>query len=856
MEQPSNVRLVAKPEASAKGKAPAEAREQSGGTTITMADLLEHVEKGGTLDTLIPSSLSQEQVAKKLKGRKLKGKPEEYEDLLKKRPPLPPNMKERNAFEPVFKERELKSLLEGSPNWTPLPSIQRDKRDPHFAPEGGLANFASLRLNQTTYGKAVDVAMRLIQLPFDKFTASEIKEAWSWVESAWDYQVTDGPVNGLYRRIHDSTIKAKPKPPNAVDGKVMREAIEEFLPFDPVRCYDMRGLSLKECSKHVILNVNSGSGYPWCKPKRDVIKEAYEEACQLLNAIAEGTVAKYAVENPELVLVQLKNKLDLYEWRDTKKSIRQYFVFPFHWTYLFSAVMQNASKGFVGFWENPRSMNAHGFSWGTGGGDRLYKWVLWAKTQPPGIYAIAYSDDQLWVIVCGDKSVYVITPDYKRMDMNLPGWIGRLAHDHLVKHLADKLDKTWKAILTENCRMAFDTVVIVGYSLVYRASNFLKSGVTGTAEFDQYASAAAFGLIRDVVQAPANRADAETKLGQALERVRKAIGLSVKPETMTLWEFKEDQEHYPWPFLGKTLYRFHGHYVPGSSPVRAVASMTSPKKKLPGKALIAAQLTRVRDIVASGGFVHRPIYEAARNWYETMYKLDNRPKDPLEVETEDINSFRKPIQLDKLWEQVGDRFPEFEDILNFYLPTGAQVAHTATGVTSAELSAQRDHVSLESALKDMYSEGGSWADEQPGFTDRSGQDKGDISIPKAGAIPTEEQGRVRPLPADVKAKYNQRLKELYREKLAYAGVLKGFSGIPTGPKRRRGRSSKFEQVVETFIRGFDRDADDVTEETLPEATIEIPEEVWEDFDEGDYADLDEEMDRRAYLQADRRRSHF
>lgn len=316
---------------------------EEGEQTISMADLLDHLEGGGTLGTLMPRSQSSEALGKKIKGRKLKGDPEEYERLLKTRPPLPPNFKERNTFEQTFRERELKSMFEGSPNWTPVGSVLRDPRDPHYAKEGGLANLTSLRLTQTTYSKAPDVALRLIQLPFDKFTPQEIRAAWELVRRCWDFQVTSGPVNGLYRRVAESTRKPKPREPSVDIARLMKAGISEFLPFDPLRCYDMRGRSLKECSRHIILNLSSTSGYPWDKPKKDVAKEAYEEACQLLNAIADGTIAKYAKENPQLTLVQMKNKLDLYEYADTKKSIRQYFVFPFHWTYLFSAVMQNAT---------------------------------------------------------------------------------------------------------------------------------------------------------------------------------------------------------------------------------------------------------------------------------------------------------------------------------------------------------------------------------------------------------------------------------------------------------------------------------------------------------------------------------
>jgi len=281
--------------------------------------------------------------------------------------------------------------------------------------------------------------------------------------------------------------------------------------------------------------------------------------------------------------------------------------------------------------------------------------------------------------------------------MNLPGWVGKFAYQHLTEQMGHLLDKTWTAVLRENCRMAFDTLVIIGYSLVYRASNFLKSGVTGTAEFDQYASAMAFAVVKEEVGRPPDLSTFTKRLETALDRVRVAMGLVVKPETMRPHPFEEEQDRYEWSFLGKSLVKFHGHYVPGSEPVRALASMTSPKKKLTHHLAIAGQMTRVRDIIASGGFVHPLLYHAARQWYETMRKLDNRPKDPLEPDVDEINTFKKPTNLEPLLKEVGDRFPELEEILNLYLPVSARVVQTAAGTVSGP-EAQKEQVTLKSAL--------------------------------------------------------------------------------------------------------------------------------------------------------------
>lgn len=765
-------------------------------------------------------------------------------------------------------EETLRALFVGKRCFTPVEGIQRDELDSHYKKGGGKENLCTVVHGTRSIRQFGDTYMRIAACDEEHYTPAEVQQVREWCEEAKYFAVTNGPLISCFQRlVHAVSANVKPQGRLYIDPDVVAE-VKRMLPWRKSHVRDMKG-RMPGDFEWLTLNLNSSSGFPWDKPKKEVLKEAYEATAQLINAIRDGTAHQLLQKHPQWLLVKLMNKLDRYDIREILKSpekgvIRQYFVYPFHWVILFSAVNQNISQSMKGFWEDPDSFSAHGFAWQEGGPQRIIDWIRTQVAKGPGIYGIAYSDDQLWVVVCKDGTVYIMCPDINRMDLNLLSIVGRLYHEYGVSVLEGNIDKTWEAVLKLQCKMAFDCPVIMEYAMVMQTTNFLHSGVPGTPEFDQVASAAAFSVMKKVVGQPADLAEVKTRLETGFGVWMQKFGLSVKPYVLypATAELKDPAETFitSWTFLGKHLMfeKLVGGWLPRSDPVRCIASILAPKSTHFGVGQVRAQMTRVRQIVSAGGFAIPQVWRGASSWYLTCrVSLKLTPADP--GEPADAELIEPAIDLEMAMQFDGPEFPSYLECCNMYLPANRRMdlrtlVPSIVGANKPQAGVMSAAALVSSLFdeSDQFEATGAWADSSEAPRAVLG-DAGAVNIEPLRTTTAAMMGRARPKTAEEEkaAQAARRERFLARMEALGRGVRAVVKGAPgTARKGRALLGEKGRRYIEALVSEHIIAADEAEAPPVPEeAYVDVYEELAQYTDEAAtddyYADLAYEAEQLA-----------
>lgn len=681
------------------------------------------------------------------------------------------------------KEQTVRDLVRNySVNFVPVEGIPRDPMDPHYVKGGGKENICTVVHTTRLVAQAPDCYGVIVTGNTETDTVEEINWVRRLGSQVIHQVVTNGPMIDCIRRWVSAAGPVKVPGKYYIDPSTIEEVCK-MLPWRPNYVRDMVGTMPDY--KWLELNLKSSAGFPWDQPKKDpkVMLAAYQTACDILNGIRDGSIAKLLTEHPQWLLVKLMNKLDRYDMRELHEkkdtgTVRQYFVYGFHWVILFSALTQNVSQSMVGFWEDPRSFSAHGFSWQNGGPQRIVDWIRWAAKQAPGLYGIAYSDDQLWVVVCKDGTVYILVLDIKRMDLNLVANVGRLYVEYGKRVLVGKIDKTWEGALTLQGKLAFSCPVIVEHGLVFESKNHLHSGVPGTPEFDQVASAAAFKLMRERMGAPANLKEVKEGLEIGLDAWKSRLGLTVKPyeifeagKELLSADFERGSSYRtPWTFLGKHLEyapQVRG-WLPCSDPLRGLGAILAPKSRQEGFAGVRGQMQRVRQIVAAGLFCHPIIYRGANCWYQGIRKTGAKPADPFEPE--DASLIDSAVDLELAMTFSDDEFPTWFEMANLYLPEGKKVDTRLADPTVAVTTEAKGTVTASRFVASLFEEDSeapdSWADAAPDAPRVVEGDKGATNIQSLPTTSLEMTGRARPKTPEEKKAYEAARRERIQAKLA------------------------------------------------------------------------------------------
>lgn len=244
----------------------------------------------------------------------------------------------------------------------------------------------------------------------------------------------------------------------------------------------------------VSFTASSSAGPPYWRNKGECIDDIIDAGLPIVvKAIKEDKLNDLWMTNPEMFLCEVKNKMDRYEIQKLDEKTRPYACIPGHWAALFSVLTQKFQSGLETFDENPRSVNAYGFSAANGGLTKMYNWMR----QVQQAKYIVYGDDTCLVVRRG-ADVYRVDPDFKQMDGSLHSadmalvcrWVLRacLKEDGLEKNYF------WQAVEEQWESFASDPVFLIDGPEVYKKvrPHGMMSGVPGTTLFDTVKSALAW----------------------------------------------------------------------------------------------------------------------------------------------------------------------------------------------------------------------------------------------------------------------------------------------------------------------------------------------------------------------------
>jgi len=353
--------------------------------------------------------------------------------------------------------------------------------------------------------------------------------------------------------------------------------------------------------------------------------------------------------------------------------------------------------------------------------------------------------------------VLVSDKDIKHCDMSLGNSFAPVMGEH-VKRVLGKTTKGIELLAKQAVQNIWRQVVILFKALVYLSDNAVHSGIPGTAEGDQVGFATYFVLLRryvnEAIAGVKSREEGEALFAAAEAQVKLRIGLEFKPSQWHL--FTEGQKTYPWEFLGKTLMLYKGHYIPHVTLDKAVLQCVCPKKNVRGLEGLRSWMERARGLAVTSLYCHPALYQQAKDEFERKLQLGITPATTFDGEETGESDLAQILGQGVQVNFTGQQFPTLAWIRNLYLPAGV-TADTDVAL-SFVLEKQR---SAADAFEDFFGpeEGSSaWADITPELeklrepVDFGPAPGGELGV-RLVAGP-EEQGRLLPLSAEVKAAYN------------------------------------------------------------------------------------------------------
>uniref|UniRef100_A0AAT9JA57 RNA-dependent RNA polymerase n=1 Tax=Reticulitermes flavipes permutotetra-like virus 1 TaxID=3133507 RepID=A0AAT9JA57_9VIRU len=177
--------------------------------------------------------------------------------------------------------------------------------------------------------------------------------------------------------------------------------------------------SLEELIGDLEISSQASAGLPYCKSNYDALDDVIQYGLRYvvrgLNLESEEDFRRWLTQDPELHMVEVKNKSDRYEVGKLREKTRPYVCVPAHWKLLFSILCQNFQKSLSTFDKVEGVTNAYGFSSAHGGLTRMLEWML--STKPGQAKHCEYGDDTC--LVFRDKAnnvLWRVDPDFEQMD--------------------------------------------------------------------------------------------------------------------------------------------------------------------------------------------------------------------------------------------------------------------------------------------------------------------------------------------------------------------------------------------------------------------------------------------------------
>lgn len=599
-------------------------------------------------------------------------------------------------------------------------ALTRDKLDDRIVTKKGKS-VAQLTTNQMefvpTFGKDGDILNVVRGLNLLAFQKADLEEFATAFEESLHYIGSSGTIQGVVHRLRQGMLSSGDVRLNRKKCVEWAQSTISYQKIDYVYADQGAVEVIRDLWKkgHIKFNQQGSAGIPYNKKTGapGVFKDACEVAEAILDAIATGKYAEYmGKQRPALLGVLLKNKQDFYRIDQLETKVRPYFVYGLHERLLYTSLQCLLKPHRFDENEHPDPKgSAVGFSWNHGGGDRLYKWIT--KDNSPGTFrSIFYGDDQLWVITLIDGRTYVLTPDFSHMDLSLVADWAQVCYD-VWRPYYSNLDKTWSSVLKFNCKRAFVRPVVIEGPMTYEFKSGLGSGIPGTTKFDEVASAAVNGMVKEAFETSAASIPDKSALVIFLKEmagtVKKGFGLTFKEDTLTPYLFEPNRASYEFVFLGQSLKRMFGkdraHYVPVPSLTKLMISATTFKKRFKSSAIKGqATMEKIRSLYAGGG-IHYPVLASVLHSYYQI--LEKRNLTPINVEENLDDYYLETERSNFLVMDFPDTsWPSHEWVYNLYLPVDDQMVEFS-GLSNVDVESQPSGAqmgSLDLGLDDFDSD--------------------------------------------------------------------------------------------------------------------------------------------------------
>lgn len=428
------------------------------------------------------------------------------------------------------------------------------------------------------------------------------------------------------------------------DHQVQMRHLERLLPCDGTQLPNwMEGDDLLSLLGGVSVTGHASAGAPYWRKKGDCMEHVFHVVELLANHIKDGTLDDLLKQQPELFLIECKNKADRYEFGKLKDKTRPYFCPPAHWALIASYLFQGVSKGLHKVGGPVPTTNCYGWSAAGGGINALVADIKRRLKKGERGWCYVYGDDGDVYIVVGGK-LYRVSPDIKQMDSCVDFDTVVLTFQY-VKHLFTRQhgeSRLWSMLI--DALIAFmrrPRIMVSGTQLYTKEEDGLMSGIVGTTLFDTVKASVSYtDLLESHAADPSMLLDPDYVSRYMMEK----YGLRLKegtwiPELVNLDPVPAGIDvdgHIMEPeasrfgvgkFLGTQYVLVNGPRHPQWVPwiededwmkcILAPRETDSDTKQTP-TARLRTQFDRIRGYLTTGAVFSRPIRKALEYWTDTI----------------------------------------------------------------------------------------------------------------------------------------------------------------------------------------------------------------------------------------------
>ncbi|ALL43633.1 replicase [Aphis glycines virus 2] len=356
----------------------------------------------------------------------------------------------------------------------------------------------------------------------------------------------------------------------------------------------------------VEITKEAGAGYPYCRSKGQAMRDCLEVVLpNIVEAVTTGTWEQLMVDQPELFLVEVKNKQDTYDVEKLMTKTRPYMNYPMHFTLFWSFMAQHYNELMYKVGDGPATSNACGWSMAAGGGKRKIEYINKQLKREGDWFVEAYSDDVV-IYYKQHGEVYRISPDFVQMDSSIDADIVRARLYNIKKLFKEQHgDNVWMESMIDLWEdMALDPMLIVQGTKIWRkkAKHGMCSGVPDTTGINTYKSVLAYHKMLE-------SHDPRTLTEEVARKwMRVHAGLEIKEGTWTVepanFMAPPDEPMCPQTFLGvQWMNTLEGTVVPYLPTEKWLRMLVVPKdKEMDSYSLAAARrrFDRMRGYLITG----------------------------------------------------------------------------------------------------------------------------------------------------------------------------------------------------------------------------------------------------------------